>query len=238
MPLSDSGRRYLAAVSQAIERIEEATANVRRVDAKPILRLRSYPTFARHWPIPRLSRFSAFHPESEVRLTTAVALADFEHENLDLCIQLAEGTLEGLTAWKLMPDAIAPVCSRALLNESKPLRQVQDLERHILLHSRYRRSERADGLAFVGSKIVSSRGPIFDSSTLTYQAAMGDIGVAIDQISFLERELVSGDLVLLFDKILRRSLDYYYFVHPGRAGASRNTLAFRERLIGGAKAAG
>jgi LysR family glycine cleavage system transcriptional activator len=236
LQLTDTGRRYLAAVSQALATIEESTANVRRVDAKPVLRLRSYPTFARHWLIPRLSRFSAKHPDIEVRLSTAVALADFEHENLDLCVQFGEGTWEGLTAWKLMPDAIAPVCSRALLDGPKPLRQVQDLERHTLLHSRYRRSDWADWLAFAGGKIDPSHGPVFDSSTLTYQAAMGDIGVAIGQICLLERELASGDLVLPFDKILRRSLGYY-LVHPKRAGGSRKVIAFREWIIGEAKAA-
>jgi len=235
LQLTDTGRRYLAAILPALDMIEEATADVRRVDAKPILRVRSYPTFARHWLIPRLSRFSALHPEIDVHLTTAVALADFEHENLDLCVQFGEGTWEGLTAWKLMPDAIAPVCSPALLNGGKPLRQVQDLERHTLLHSRYRRSDWADWLAFAGGKVDASHGSVFDSSTLTYQAAMGDIGIAIGQISLLERELASGDLVLPFDKILRRSLGYY-LVHPKRAGAGRKSVAFRAWIVGEAKA--
>ncbi len=158
LALTDTGRRYLAAISPALEMIEESTSNARRVDSKPILRIRSYPTFARHWLIPRLSRFSARHPDIDIRLTTAVALADFELENLDLCIQFGEGTWPELTAWKLMPDAIAPVCSRALSHGSKPLRQVQDLENHTLLHSRYRRSDWADWLAFAGAKSIRVAG--------------------------------------------------------------------------------
>ncbi len=233
--LTDTGRRYLASISRAFDIVEETTTNVRRVEGRPVLRVRSYPTFARHWLIPRLSRFAAIHPEIDVRLSTAVSQPDFEHDNLDVSIQLGDGNWPGLTAWEIMPDVIAPVCSRALAQGDKPLRQLRDIGRHTLLHSRYRRSDWADWLAYAGLDIDATRGTVFDSSTLTYQAARADIGIAIGQINLLERELASGDLVLPFDDILRRSLSYY-LVHPKRAGSSRKSLAFREWIIAEAKA--
>lgn len=233
--LTDVGRRYLASITRAIDLIDQATVSSRRVDSRPILRVRSYPTFARHWLIPRLSRFGALHPDIDIQLSTAVAVPDFEHESLDVGILFGDGAWKDCVAWKIMPDAIAPICGPALINDASPLREVADLAHHTLLHSRYRRSDWADWLAFAKVDVDPTHGPVFDSSTLTYQAAMANIGVAIGQINLLDRELASGDLVMPFKIILRRPLGYY-LVHPKRTGASRKFLAFREWITEEAKA--
>jgi LysR family glycine cleavage system transcriptional activator len=88
--LTRTGRDYLEDIRAPLSRIGEATARVQGADAEAALSICAYPTFAIRWFIPRWGRFYDRNPGLDVRLTTSLTPVDFERDEYDLAIQVAE----------------------------------------------------------------------------------------------------------------------------------------------------
>jgi LysR family glycine cleavage system transcriptional activator len=56
------------------------------------------PSFAAAWLVPRLGRFTARHPEIEVRVEASSALADLRRDRIDIAIRHGLGEYPGLVA--------------------------------------------------------------------------------------------------------------------------------------------
>jgi LysR family glycine cleavage system transcriptional activator len=179
----------------------------------------------------RLPQFHASNPEIDVNLSTNVTPIDFSRENIDLAIQFGDGRWEGASCERLFDDEITPICSPALL-KSAPLDTLEDLKRHRLLHSHYRRSDWPDWLAAVGRPDLANNqeNMEFASSILTYQAAMDGLGVAIGQIPLLDQDLERGALVRPFEQVVRRPYAYYLLM-PQRDSVPKKVSIFRDWLL-------
>lgn len=207
--LTPQGEALQREIAPAFERILSATERIRKGTRATPLHLRVYSTFAVKWLLPRLHRFEAAHPGIGVRLSHIVAPVDFRREPVDMAIQLGDGRWSGLQARRLMPDILQPVCSPRLLESDPPLRVPDDLRRHRLLVSRYRRDDWKDWLEGIGRPDLLRDGLEFTSSVLTYQATAEGLGVAIGQMRLMEQDLASGTLLPLFDTPIERSIAYY-----------------------------
>jgi LysR family glycine cleavage system transcriptional activator len=207
--LTPAGGAYLKDIAPAFARVAAATEKLRQAGQAEPLRLRCYNTFAVKWLIPRLPRFQADHPAVEVRLSNAVAEVDFTRDEVDLAIQFGDGNWPGLNSRLLIPDVIQPVCSPRLLRGRKALGTLDDLRRHQMLHSRYRRSDWNRWLAAVGRPDLPVSGMEFPSSVLTYQAATDGLGIAMGQVRLLAHDFKAGALVPLFDRPVERPMAHY-----------------------------
>jgi LysR family glycine cleavage system transcriptional activator len=207
--LTTEGEALQREIGPAFESIVAAAEQLRQSARSKPLRLRVYSTFAVKWLLPRLHRFEAAHPGIGVRLSHIVAPVDFRRDPVDLAIQLGDGRWSGLQARRLMPDILQPVCSPRLLEAGPPLRVPDDLRRHRMLVSRYRRDDWKDWLESVGRPDLLQDGLEFTSSVLTYQAAAEGLGVAIGQMRLMEGDVASGALVPLFGRPLERSIAYH-----------------------------
>lgn len=234
--LTPEGEALRREVSPAFEAIAAATERLRKDARERPLRLRVYSTFAAKWLLPRLHRFEAAHPGIGVRLSHIVAPVDFRRDPVDLAIQLGDGQWPGLEARRLMPDILQPVCAprlleAGLLEAGPPLRAPEDLRRHRLLVSRYRRDDWRDWLAGIGRPDLLREGLEFTSSILTYQAAAEGLGVAVGQMRLLEPDLASGALVALFGRPVERSIAYH-LVWPKDVPLDRRGRAFLAWVAG------
>jgi LysR family glycine cleavage system transcriptional activator len=227
--LTPEGEALRDEVGPAFERITAATDRLRKESRTAPLRLRVYSTFAAKWLLPRLHRFEAANPGIAVRLSHSVAPVDFRREPVDLAIQLGRGSTSGLDALRLMPDILQPVCSPRLLEAGPPLRTPDDLRRHRMLVSRYRRNDWRDWLSGIGRLDLLHEGMEFTSSVLTYQAAMEGLGVAIGQMRLMDHDFEEGRLVPLFNLPVERSLGYHV-VWPTDRPPDRKTRAFLDWL--------
>ncbi len=219
------GEAYRAEVEPAFARISAATEALRDAEQQAPLRLRVYATFAVKWLLARLHHFHARHPQIEVQLSTTAAPVDFAREPIDMAVQFGSGTWAGLSSQLLMPDMIQPVCSPRLLDAAGGVLALDDLRRHRLLHSHYRRTDWPDWLAAAGRSDLMQPGSEFPSSVLTLQAATDGLGIAMGQMSLLENDLDAGRLVRLFDQILTRSMGHY-LVWPAATPLGRKGRAF------------
>jgi len=231
--LTEPGRLYQQEIGPAFARIAAATQDLLANSRGGPIKVRAYTTFAAKWLMRRLPAFQSANPGIDVRLSTNVTPADFSSDNIDLAIQFGDGSWPGVRCDHLFDDYITPVCSPSLLDKpGAPLKTLDDLKHHRLLHSHYRKSDWPYWLAAVGRPELGERrdSMVFSSSILTYQAAVDGLGVAIGQVRLLDQELESGALVCPFRSIVRRDFSYY-LLFPKRDPMPRKVSLFRDWLL-------
>lgn len=232
LTLTEAGERYFREVSAAFDAILTATKSIRNPGNKDTLRLRAYTTFSLRWLIPRLSRFYESNRSVELILSTGMEPVDFTREKLDFAIRFGRGDWPDVTSEKLIPNVLAPVCSPALL-ERGPVSQPPDLKRHVLLQSIYaeRRDDWVEWLGNQGVEVADDCSFLyFESSALSYQAAIEGQGFAIAQLALVEEELASGTLVCPIPRYLDRGDYTYYLVYPENRRLTPQMKRFRDWL--------
>jgi LysR family glycine cleavage system transcriptional activator len=196
--LTDAGRRYAEEVTAAFARIETATRDVGRSEKSDILTVHSTPSFATQWLMPRLARFSAQHPDIDVRLHAAVAAVDLTTGAVDIDIRYGTKRLQppGIMVLPFPPETIVPLCAPALAEGPNPIRTPDDLCHHTLIHSEVCLLGWRDWLRENRKvKLDITRGPRFDRSFMAISAAVDGLGVCFESLLLVQRELENGSLV-------------------------------------------
>ncbi|MBO6505354.1 MAG: LysR family transcriptional regulator [Kordiimonadaceae bacterium] len=94
--LTPAGRALAATLGNAFKDIEQTVSRLQQSDEPNVLRLTTYQSFAIHWLIPRLPRFSLKHPEIDVRINADDQRLDLQAQGMDLAIRVGncpEGAL-------------------------------------------------------------------------------------------------------------------------------------------------
>ena len=132
LALTDAGKVMNRAVIDCLERLRDATASVRAATRLRQVSVTTTPGFASLWLIPRLARFSANHPQVDVRMSATLDLLDIERSQLDVAVRFCP-TGEG-DGQPLFEETVLPVCAPQLLRDrGKPLKTPADLVHHTLL---------------------------------------------------------------------------------------------------------
>ncbi|WP_142848331.1 transcriptional regulator GcvA [Telmatospirillum sp. J64-1] len=236
LTLTEAGRAYLRTVRSAFQQIAEATLKLQGESEIETLTLGAVTSFANVWLAPRLGSFVKSHPSIDLRVTSQVRPADFDH-GLDAAILYGAGDWPALQADELLRVSIAPLCSPALLKGEHPLEKPEDLRFHTLIHndnkllswSAWLQANGVDGVA-------SHRGPRFDRSTLALDAAAQGLGVALDDTDLLARSyLESGRLVAPFGPGARSEAGAYWLVYPATTATRPAFTALRNWLLAEAR---
>jgi LysR family glycine cleavage system transcriptional activator len=233
--LTDAGQGYLPPVRDALDAIADATHALTRRDRSGGLTVTTLHSFAVEWLMPRLRRFSARHPEIEVRLSARDQLIDLVREDVDMAIRYGRGVWPALRADRLMEEDVFPVCSPDLLAGEKPLATPADLANHTLIHDDMRESWRLWLLAAGVKGVDPERGPSFSHSTLVIQAAINGFGVALGRSALVRGDLAAGRLVRPFDVSMPAEFAYYV-VYPEASARQPKVRAFRDWLLAEADA--
>ncbi|MBI0327081.1 transcriptional regulator GcvA [Burkholderia plantarii] len=196
--LTEDGRRYLASVSDAFERIAAATARMRDTAPEQVLRINALSTIAMKWLLPRLSRFQRDMPNVELKLSTSSAPLDQLDGQFDVAIRSGPGHWPNRATGHFLDETLLPVCSPALLKRM-PIARADDLSRHVLLHSDTRPTAWGDWFAAAGTPLRARRKQSFDHFYLALQAAVDGLGVALGPLPLIDDELAGGRLVLPLD---------------------------------------
>jgi len=234
--LTEAAQMALPDVKEGFERLTEANRRLRSDRHGNLLTVSSSPSMGERWLLPRLERFRAQHPDIDIRIDTTDRLADFVNDRVDIAIRYGRGNYDGLEADVLMQDVAYPVCSPALLDGDKPLKEPKDLRHHTLLHPEWRQERDAQPswqmwLRAAGvTGIDVTRGLRFSSDTMLAHAAADGLGVALALSSMVQRELRDGKLVRPFgdggsqiETVFRP-----YLVYPKRNLSLPRVAAFRD----------
>jgi LysR family glycine cleavage system transcriptional activator len=132
---------------------------------------------------------------------------------------------------RLLSGRLVPICNPALLR-SKPLASVDDLKHHTLLHSLVFPDSWAKWLAMEGRPDITGLHSIsFGSSSLTYQAAMEGIGVALGRTVLIREDVVAGRLIVPVEQALEDG-SAYFLAYRTTASRKALLLPFLEWLMG------
>lgn len=239
--LTPLGERYAASLSEVLDKLDEATAQVLRPKTSNVITVSAMPSLASNWLIPRLGAFRERHPEMDVRVSVSMRLTDFAREDVDIAIRFGRGNYPGLRTDLLMEEYFFAVCSAALLkNPGRPLSEPADLRHHTLVHEAvedvpdYITWDR--WLQAVGVEgIDTSRGPRFTHTYLCLQAAASGQGVALATNVLIGDYLEAGRLVRPFPHQVKGA--YQYYIVCPEANADKPALAaFRAWLLEEARA--
>jgi LysR family glycine cleavage system transcriptional activator len=197
--LTDTGRRYANEIAFAFEHMVAATQNVAKSDKSDILSIHSSPSFATQWLMPRLARFSTLQPDIDVRLHAAHSRVDMVPE-FDIDIRYGTKLSWASTISVFFPEeVIVPMCAPALIDGPIPLHRPEDLHHHTLIHSEATLMGWDDWVRPKPHlKLDLRRGLRFDRSFMSIGAAVDGLGVCLESLLLVQREIEMKQLVMPF----------------------------------------
>ncbi|MBR8358615.1 transcriptional regulator GcvA [Burkholderia vietnamiensis] len=228
LALTRDGLEYFSSVQRALQLIADATQALGQRPAA--LTVSTTPSFASKWLIPRLADFGRQHPDIEVRVVADERLASFRADGVDIAIRLGKPPFPaGLTAQLLSPLDVFAVASPTLLDGAPPIRSIDDLSTHVLLHDAHDLwPEFVDKLGGRG-RVDATKGPRFSQSLLAIDAAIAGQGIALTSEPLVERDIAEGRLRRVFDFSFPMSLGFYV-VFPN-ANTQSDTLEAMRRWL-------
>jgi LysR family transcriptional regulator, glycine cleavage system transcriptional activator len=208
LELTKWAEAYLPKVQDALDRLAQGTREVFGRPQGEVLTIRCAVSFAVSWLSPRLPRYLAAHPASQLRILSSVWADPFDAGAFDLDIQYGTGSFPDATAHRLTHDTITPLCAPGMAGQ---LRVPDDLSRHRLLHVQGYLDGWGTWLAAAGAAGVDpGQGIQTDTSLTAYALARAGAGVALGRRSLAMPDLQSGGLVAPF--ALELGIDESFFV--------------------------
>ncbi|MES2423959.1 MAG: LysR substrate-binding domain-containing protein [Pseudomonadota bacterium] len=203
LALTEAGRVMQRAVVDCLERLRDATARVRASSALRQVSMTTTPGMASLWLIPRLARFTASHPQVDVRISATVDRLDLERSQVDVALRFC--TLQDGIGPPLFEESVMPVCAPQLLrNTALPLKKPADLAHHTLLavdmpHGRGLTLDWAPWFAVMGLSELRMKNTLrFTQYADAIAAAVAGQGVAIGRMPLLNGLLREKRLVAPF----------------------------------------
>ncbi len=229
--LSNEGRSLFAVVEPSLNSIVKVIANLQvNNNQEQEIRIKSTPSFAYKWLVPRLHDFYHKHPLIRVQIFADGALVDTEKTDYDLAIDFSPIPYPknaAVDAQLLMTESLIPVVSPdyakahnwqdktcwddvTLLHDAMPwLGASNDCEWRFWF----------DAMGLVQQN--SQCGHSFNRTDLAMEAALAGQGIALARKALLTDNLEKGTLVAPFAAI---SADSGYFVLNAAGAASSKSI--------------
>jgi LysR family transcriptional regulator, glycine cleavage system transcriptional activator len=203
--LTAAGRQLYPGLQLGFGQIREAVVSLEAAHNARVLVLSTSPGLTAKWLAPRLYRFAAACPDVDVRVSSAMANANFVTDGVDMALRNmpAEHAADSsLQIDKLIDISFIPVCSPRLLDTYGPVKNARDLARLPLIHDESLLARRAAPdwrewfkVAGVGDVDVR-RGLRFNSSDHALDAAGEGAGVLLAYDLLAYDDLRTGRLAI------------------------------------------
>ncbi|WP_343079753.1 LysR substrate-binding domain-containing protein [Ostreiculturibacter nitratireducens] len=209
------GRRLFESVTRGLQEIETCVAGLQAAAENPQITVSASVAFSYFWLMPRLERFSARHPEIDLRVLATDQKVDLRQEGVDVAILYGAGRWEGVEAHLLFGERVYPVCSPAYLRNHPELREPSDMLDQTLLHLDGGGNiwGGVDWRVWLVTQGVTGqpvrRGVRLNSYPMIVQAAEAGRGVALGWSYITDPMLAEGRLVCPVDRSLETRDGYY-----------------------------
>lgn len=230
--LTEPGAAYASAIGKAMKAIAEATAQLPGRRSQGRLTLSSAPGFAARWLMPRLSRFTARHPEITIDIQTSLNQVDLPMEGIDAAIRLAPAT-RALPHWThLLKESLVPVCSPALRKKYGKLSGLGLIAKADLIHMTSTSADWTEWfrLAGVAQPVGVRAGLRVDTIQMALEAARRGLGIALGRAPLFDLEIETGQLVRIVDDDVPSGLSYW-LVTMDADFQSQDVKVFRRWLL-------
>lgn len=224
--LTEGGERLYKVVARSFDEVEKISCDLRKLPAARTLVVSILPTLASTWFMPRLAKFTQAHQNIDVRLTTSIAPVSFDRDGIDVAIRVGRppgmrrrkgaphidivmtDDWKGVSADRLFPDVLVPVCRPDLLPGKAPLK-LEMFETLALIHTDSRLNAWDDWFASQNVSFTPSRrGLHFGHFFMSVRAALEGKGIALVPDVLIAEELTSGKLVVATETKVLSDGDY------------------------------
>jgi DNA-binding transcriptional LysR family regulator len=223
--LTEDGQALYRIAADVLDRLQTATDRLRVETRARQLSITTTTGFASLWLIPRLRRFTALHPDVDVRISATTEALNLERSLIDLAIRYCKPEMAPEGATRLFGEEMIPVCSPTLVRDkARPLKRPQDLVQHTLLHFDYAGAETmyidwGTWLTALGVGELKFAGALhFSQYEQMIQAAISGQGVALGRQPLVSDLIESGALVAPFKQTLVGSRAYFIIESRVSAG--------------------
>lgn len=223
-----AGRALARTVTDAFDRIDAITDEIRADRAVRRLTVFSHTTLAVEWLVPRVGSFHRAHPDIDLNLFASIEPTSIYDGSADVGIWAGADPLPGTHMDMLFQPEFFPVCAPRLLTGADTLRPA-DLARFELLYSVFQVPHWQAWLRAAGVTDVTLDAPGFSTSAQAYRAAQDGHGVFLAQRMFVCNDIAAGTLAAPVRLAIRHPAAYRMVCLEPRRGEP-SIQAFRHWL--------
>ena len=223
---TDALKLALPQLTLGFETLREAVAGLAPREDN-ILTLTVGAVFASRWLVWRLGRFTALHPEIELRLVVSAAMVDFAHSDIDCGIRYGRGPWPGVVAERIGGRHFQPVATPAF---AARIKAPADLANVPVIHDTSTMLPWSEWFASVGAPMVDLSGPSISDPALAFDAAISGQGVLLTVDMMAADAVRDGRLVWPFGRAVESDLGYWMVRAEGQR-MSNKVRMFRDWLL-------
>jgi len=230
LSLTETGSSLYSDVSPLIEQLDAVVANYKKGAVKSSIRISVQPFFASEFFVPRLSEFTAKHPEIDIQVGTSDESSEKHPSDADLSIRLFRSPPANMPSNLLFPLRLAPAGSP----EFKKMIKVRDRkivsEFPLIVHETHPKAWQRWAKSARIKLPDTSKVTRLDSMIAVIRAAQRGIGAALVPVPIGELWFKEGSVVRLFKDEYVADVSYYLVCSEGRA-ADESVSLLRDWIV-------
>jgi LysR family glycine cleavage system transcriptional activator len=234
--LSPDGLTLLRAVEPFLARLDASVQSIRRARGRQRVSVTTFASFGSLWLLPRIEAFQREHPDIDIRVSAADAIADLDDPELDLALRYCSPAQAPAGAVRMFGEVLTPVVSRSLaeqirLGAAPPLSKPGDLTQHTLAEEDDTKTSTEylswrRWLTLQGHPGLQPKRWLYLNFTYQQvQAALAGHGVALARVALVFEALQRGELVEPFGRAGRMDSPYLYWLVVAPASRARPEVA-------------
>ncbi len=207
--LTEQGRSLYEEISPLIERLDSVAARYKKGTARRTVRISVQPFFASEYFVPRLSEFTAAHPEIDIQVGTSDESTEKHPQDADLSIRLFRSPPPDMPSDLLFPLRMVPAGSSEFKKSMTVKNKKIVSEFPIIVHESRPKAwaqwESDSGIQLPENSKVTR----LDSMIAVVRAAERGLGAALVPVPVADLWFKQGSIVRLFKKELVADVSYY-----------------------------
>ena len=216
LALSARGKAFLAEVQRSLCALDRSTERFHAGANAGVLKLVAVEAFAEMWLMPRLAAFRRAHPEIVIEFETDHTNVDPARRAFDIWIAFVAGVPRTVQSEVLFEETFVPVCSPAFLASRQRPTHPGDLHEWPLLYDLAWEDYWTHWFACQEAGAPDmSRASGYRLYSMTIQAALEGMGVALGHSLLIAPHLERGTLVALFEPPVAAPARYFLALAPG-----------------------
>jgi LysR family glycine cleavage system transcriptional activator len=227
--LTPAGQQYLQRVASALGAIHTATEDLRH-GVQDTLYVHSSPSFASLWLMPRIASFTEQHPNISLMLSASHVHSDFQLGQMDIDIRYGLPNWPQLEVEPVFTEKIMPLASPEFIR-THGLHTPADLLRVPLIQSSVSVVQWTEWFSRCCADLRPGRmGLRFDRAMMGLDAAVQNLGVALESTSIGQSLITSGKLQPVFGEDMCVEVRAHFIVYPARHAARLEVKSFVDWL--------
>ena len=216
--LTEKGRSLYEEISPLIKQLDDVAASYKKGGRRSSIRISVQPFFASEFFVPRLSEFTAKHPEIDIQVGTSDESSEKHPPDADLSIRLFRSPPSDMPSKLLFPQQLAPAGSpdfkKAMTVRNKKIVGEFPIIVHEPRPKAWAQWSIASGIQLPeNGKVIR-----LDSMIAVVRAAERGIGAALVPVLPGDLWFKQGSIVRLFNKDLVADDGYYLVCRADRTG--------------------